>query len=198
MHRCLGVLALVLPVAGAVTQARAQDARACVDEVQRLEEQFPLGAQGEQAGEIAGAVGARKGAGLSNHQRRAIGDEIKQARAAGGHQDGRGCMEHLNAARLGLREGGLGGVQPGMATGGDPMGGGTGGGRGTTSGASGQSPDALTGLGAAAGGARTSGGGTAGVGTGSLGGGGGGMSGGGSSGGGTSGGGSSGGSGGGG
>jgi hypothetical protein len=185
MHRCLGVLALMLPVAGAVTQARAQDARACVDEVQRLEERFPLGNQGEQTREIAGAVGARKGAGLSEDQRHAIGGEIKQARAAGGRQGGKGCMEHLNAARLGLRQGGVGGAQPGMATGGDPMGGGSGGGRGTSTGAAGQSPDALTGLGAAAGGARTSGGGTTGGGTGSLGGGGGssGMSGGGSSGG---------------
>jgi hypothetical protein len=176
MHR-LGFLALVLPLAGAAADARGQDAQACVDEVARLVERFPLDAEGEQARAIAGAAGARKGAALSEGQRRAIGSDIEQARAAGGRRDGKACLEHLNAARLALREGGLGGLQPGMATGGGALGAGTGG-RGTGSGTAGQSPDALGGLGAgstgggvggssgsATGGGSTGGGGSAGGGS---------------------------------
>jgi hypothetical protein len=55
-------------------------------------------------------------------------------------------MERLNAARMALREGGLGGVQPGMATGGGPLAGTSG--RGSSAGSTGQSPDAITGVGA--------------------------------------------------
>jgi hypothetical protein len=121
----------------------APEAEACVAEVGRLTERFPVDAEGEQARPIAGAAGARKGAGLSEEQRRAIGDEIDAARAAGERGDGAGCIEHLTAARTALRQGGVGGVQPGMAGSSGAMG--SPGGGGTSSGAPGASPDVLGG-----------------------------------------------------
>jgi hypothetical protein len=186
--RRVAALVLALPLAIAAREARLQDAQACVNEVRRLVERFPLDEQGEQARPIAGAAGARKNASLTGDQRRAIGQQIEEARASGEQGDGAACIERLNAARTALREGGLGGIQPGMATGGGPLGG-TGGG-GASSGSTGQSPDAIPGLGGAgshsdgslgggttgssgrtSGGGRSSGGGTGGGG-GSSGGGG--------------------------
>jgi hypothetical protein len=106
---------LALALTGIAQPAAAQDARACVNEVQRLSEAFPLvGGHGDQAGAaIAQAPGARKGAGLGEEQRRQIGDLVEEARAAGERGDGAGCLQRLAEARALLRQAGLGSRQPG-------------------------------------------------------------------------------------
>ena len=98
--RPIATLMLVLAFSIAATPVRSQDAEACVNEVQRLVERFPLGERGEQARPIAGAAGARKHVSLTEDQRRAIGQQIEAARSSGERGDGAACMEHLNAAPL--------------------------------------------------------------------------------------------------
>ncbi len=133
----------------------ADQAEACVAEVGRLSERFPVNGEGEQARPIAGAAGARKDAALSDEQRQAIGSEIRAARAAGERGDGAGCLGHLGRARAGLRQAGVGGALPGMA-GTDAAMGAPGGGSGTSSGTPGAGPDVLTGPGGSTGaGGRT-------------------------------------------
>src|SRR3954454_7450792 len=169
----------------AIPGQAAQESQACLDEVQRLVAAFPLDAEDKQAAAIAQAPGARKGAALSEDQRWATGDQIKQAQAAGERGDGQGCLEHLAGARTLLRQGGLGGAQPGMATGGGlqgasgARGSGSGTPRGTPAGVAGTGT--ITGRGGIGGGAT---GGGAGLSGGSMGGGGSSGGGGGSSGGG--------------
>ena len=135
--------ALLLALCCAVpAPARAgPDAAACVDQVDRLTERFPVNAEGEQARSLAGAAGSRQGASLSQEQRRAIGSRIEAARAAGERGDGEACLTNLAEVRAALREAGVGGVQPGMAGSTDVMG--SPGGAG--SGAPGISRDPLTG-----------------------------------------------------
>jgi hypothetical protein len=169
-----------LPLLQLVTTApdapRAQEAQACLDEVRRLTEVFPLDERGDQAANIAAQPATRKGAALGQGQRKAIGDQIERARAAGEGGEGAGCMAGLAQARAGLREGGVGGAQPGLATG-DGLGdaatgsGGSGGGGSSTTGSGGVTGGgSLTGTGGGVGagggvGSSTGGGGTSGAGS---------------------------------
>lgn len=116
MHRPIPMAMLVLALVGIAQPAAAQDARACVNEVQRLSEAFPLtGGSGQASTAIAQAPGARKGAALGDEQRRQIGNLVQEARAAGEQGDGTGCLQRLAEARALLREAGLGSRQPGSA-----------------------------------------------------------------------------------
>jgi hypothetical protein len=133
------VLALAL-AARLVEPAAAQEeeAQACGDEVQRLEEAFPLDeATGEQAAAIAEEPSARKGAELERGQRQQVGDLIRRARAAAERGDGQACLQGLAEARALLREAGVGGGQPGLATDASPGTGSTGSGSAGAAGAGG-------------------------------------------------------------
>jgi hypothetical protein len=134
---------LALALTGIAQPAAAQDARACVNEVQRLSEAFPLiGGHGGRAGAaIAQAPGARKGAGLGEEQHRQIGDLVQEARAAGERGDGGGCLQRLAEARALLRQAGLGSRQPGSpSSAGSDMGGALGSGIPGAAGSLGGSP----------------------------------------------------------
>jgi hypothetical protein len=174
------------------TVAQEAEARACADEVGRLEAAFPLDeATGEQASAIAREPSARKGAALESGQRREVGDLIRQARAAAERGDGQACLQGLAQARALLREAGVGGGQPGLATSASPGTGSSGGGAAGGGGGSSTTPPsglapaaggggALGGAGGGTAGGVTGGGGSGGSSGGSSGSGGGGSSGGGS------------------
>jgi len=141
MRRTVALLALCCTLPAPAHAAA--DAAACVDEVARLTERFPINAEGEQTKPLAGTAGARKDASLSAADRRAIGDQIETARAAGERGDGEACLRNLAQARTALRESGVGGAQSGMAGTSQAMGRPDGG--GASSGAPGVSRDPLTG-----------------------------------------------------
>jgi peptidoglycan DL-endopeptidase CwlO len=158
------VLALAL-AARLVEPAAAQEeeAQACGDEVQRLEEAFPLDeATGEQAAAIAQEPSARKGAGLETGQRQRVGDLIRRARAAAERGDGQACLQGLAEARALFREAGVGGGQPGLATDASPGTGSTGSGSAGAAGAGSAGSSATPPVGLAPGAGGGSGGGTAG------------------------------------
>lgn len=92
----------------------AQEAQACVNEVQRLSQAFAIEPGGARA-DIATQPGARKGATLSDEQRQRVGTLVTNAREAGERGDEQGCLQRLGEARALLRQAGLGGGQPGTA-----------------------------------------------------------------------------------
>jgi hypothetical protein len=142
--------------------AAQEEARACADEVQRLEQAFPLDeASGEQTTAIAREPSARKGAELEGEQRQRVGDLMRRARAAGEGGDGQACLRSLAEARALLREAGVGGVQPGLATSASPGTGNTGSGSAGAVGAGGAGSSATppSGLASGAGGGGALGGG---------------------------------------
>jgi hypothetical protein len=94
----------------------AQDAGACADEVQRLEEGLPVIHDQASATAIAREPGARKGASLGEDQRRQVSALIEQARTAAEDGDGALCMQSLTEARALLREAGFGSGEPGSAS----------------------------------------------------------------------------------
>jgi hypothetical protein len=116
MRRSTTPLVLALAMTCIARAAGAQDAGACVDEVQRLAEGLPVLHDQASAGAIAQEPGTRKGASLGEDQRRQIDAVIEQARTAGEKGDGGGCMRDLTEARALLREAGFGSTQPGNAS----------------------------------------------------------------------------------
>ena len=100
MHRSTSTSMLALALACLAQPTAAQDARSCVDEVQRLSEGLPAISEGRQeAAAIAQEPGARKGASLGEEQRRRVVDLVEQARTAGERGDGGRCMQSLTEAR---------------------------------------------------------------------------------------------------
>jgi hypothetical protein len=97
------------PIAG------AQDARACVNEVDRLSSSFAI--EGGNDSAIAQRPSARQGASLQPEQHRQISDLLQQARAAGENGDGQACTQGLGRARIALRQAGIGSAQPGAPAG---------------------------------------------------------------------------------
>ena len=123
MHATSSAVVLVLALTCAARPALPQEARACVNEVQRLSEGLPLvHAEGREEDALAQEPGARKGASLPDERRKQIEDLVRQAGAAGEQGDGQGCLKGLAEARALLREAGLGSSQPGSATYGGPAG----------------------------------------------------------------------------
>jgi hypothetical protein len=119
MHRStsLSLPALALALTCATQPATAQDASACVNEVERLSESFSLAGANEQQGAIAQKPSARQGASLGPEQHKQISDLLQDARTAGERGDSQGCIQRLGQARTALREGGIGSAQPGSPTG---------------------------------------------------------------------------------
>jgi hypothetical protein len=115
MQRITPLSVLAVALTWGVSPAAAQEADACVDEVQRLAESFSLEPGREVDAAIAQAPSARKGASLGNEQRRQIGELVEAARNAGEQGDGAGCVQRLSEARLLLRQAGIGSGQPGSA-----------------------------------------------------------------------------------
>lgn len=119
MHRRTSASVLVLALAYMAQPAAAQDARACVNEVQRLSESFPItDTKGQGSEAVTQAPSARQGATLGEEQKKHLDDLVRQARTAGEQGDGALCTQKLGEARVALREAGIGSTQPGSALGG--------------------------------------------------------------------------------
>ena len=110
-----------LSVAGLValmalpSSAVGQDAKACVNEVERLSSSFSIESGNDNA--IAQRPSARQGASLTPEQHKQISDVLRQARAAGENGDGAACTQGLGRARVALRQAGIGSAQPGAPAG---------------------------------------------------------------------------------
>jgi hypothetical protein len=119
MHQWTSASVLVLALACIAHPSAAQDARACVNEVQRLSESFPItDTKGQGSEAVTQAPSARQGATLGDEQKKHLDDLIHQARTAGEQGDGALCTQKLAEARVALREAGIGSSQPGSALGG--------------------------------------------------------------------------------
>jgi hypothetical protein len=95
--------------------AIAQDARACVNEVDRLSASFSI--EGGNDNAIAHRPSARQGASLQPEQHKQISEILQEARAAGDNGDGQACAQGLGRARTALRQAGIGSAQPGAPAG---------------------------------------------------------------------------------
>src|SRR5688500_4728582 len=91
--------------------AAAQDARAGVNELDRLSSSFSIESGSDRA--IGERPSARQGAALQPGQHKQISEVLQQARAAGERGDGQACTQGLVRAREALRQAGIGSAQPG-------------------------------------------------------------------------------------
>lgn len=105
MNRAATSPMLALALACLAAPAAAQDARACLSEVDLLREAFGVD---EGSGRSMREPGASEDAPLGGEESREADGLVRQAREAGERGDGAGCREGLEQARALLREGGVG------------------------------------------------------------------------------------------
>jgi|SRR5689334_293088 len=111
MNRSALSVAGLVALIGLPSPAVAQDAKACVNEVDRLSSSFSI--EGGNDNAIAQRPSARQGASLTTEQHKQISDVLRQAREAGENGDGAACTQGLGRARVALRQAGIGSAQPG-------------------------------------------------------------------------------------